>query len=379
MALRVGFDATSAARQSAGIGRYTRELLAALSARPDDVSYGVFWCARGELHGHLPVLDARFRRHPLPVSDRVLNALWHRLRLPVPVELVIGRFDVFHSPDFTLPPTLGRPTVLTVHDLAFLRAPECAYPSLRTYLATVVPRSVRSASAVIAVSERTRRDLIELFDVSPDKVTTVPEAVSAEFYRVENGDEARSEVNRLGIRMPYILSVGTLEPRKNFVRLLEAYSLLRERGVEHQLVVAGGPGWMYEPIFRRLAELRLEDHVVFVRPTDGELRSLYAASDAAVFASLYEGFGIPPLEALTCGVPVAASSAASLPEVIGDAGLLFDPLSVEGMADAVWTLLDDSELRTELQRRGPIQAARFSWARTAEETVRVYHKVADRA
>ena len=135
MPITVGFDATSAARQAAGIGRYTRQLLGALAQLDDDTRYRVFYWGHGECNGSLPPLDRRFRVRRLPISDRVANAVWHRLRAPVPVQLVVGAFDLYHSPDFTLPPVLGRPTVLTVHDLAFLRTPECAFPSLRAYLA----------------------------------------------------------------------------------------------------------------------------------------------------------------------------------------------------------------------------------------------------
>jgi glycosyltransferase involved in cell wall biosynthesis len=320
-------------------------------------------------------LDGRFRVRALPLSDRLANAVWYRCRLPAPVQLVTGRFDLFHSPDFTLPPTLGKPAVLTIHDLAFLTVPDCAYPTLRSYLERVVPRSVARAAHVIAVSESTRRDVISRLGIPSNRVTTVVEGVGREFRPLGPEDRGRG-LERLGIHTPYILSVGTLEPRKNYSRLLEAYSLLRQRGLSHALVIAGGLGWLYEPIFARLRELRLERHVTFLEPDDASLVALYSAADVFVYPSLYEGFGIPPLEALACGAPVACSNTSSLPEVVGEAALTFDPLEPEQMAEAIWSILSDDALRADLRRKGPARAALFAWERAAEETVQVYRQVA---
>lgn len=378
MGLTIGFDATAAVQQAAGIGRYTRELLAALSARDDAHRYRVYYCARGKGEGALLPLNGRFELRALPVSDRIMNAVWHRCRLPVPAQLLTGQFDLFHSPDFTLPPTLGKPAVLTVHDLAFLRVPSCAYPTLRAYLQAVVPRSARRAARIIAVSENTRQDVIELLHLPPERVCTVLEGVGQEF-RPLAPDAALDAAHRLSIQEPYILSVGTLEPRKNYTRLLDAYALLRERGVSHPLVIAGARGWLYEPILRRIHELHLEDHVLLAEPRNADLPALYSGAEVFVYPSLYEGFGIPPLEALACGAPVVCSSASSLPEVVGDAALTFNPLEVEEIAATIWTILSDTGLRENLKARGPLRAARFTWSHAAAETVRVYEEAADAA
>ena len=376
MGLTVGFDATAAARQAAGIGRYTRELLQALARRRDNFSYRVYYCNGGRLDGSMPQLDARFQVRALPVSDRVLNAVWHRSRMPLPVQWIAGKFDVFHSPDFALPPTLGRPSVLTIHDAAFLTMPDCAYPTLRAYLQHVVPRSARRATRIIAVSENTRRDVIALMGIPPERVITVFEGVPGHFGPVARG-AALDTLRELGIREPYILCVGTLEPRKNYVRLLEAYALLRERGAIQRLVIAGRRGWLYEPIFRRLKELELEQSVQLIdRPSDAALMALYSACDLFAYPSLYEGFGIPPLEALACGAPVVCSGSSSLPEVVGDAALTFDPLDVEQFAASLERVLSDDAFRDDLRERGPRQAAQFSWERAACQTVEVYEAAA---
>jgi glycosyltransferase involved in cell wall biosynthesis len=376
MALTVGFDATSAATQSAGIGRYTRELLRALARRDDETRYRVYYCSGGAQNGALPSLDARFHVRALPLSDRVTNAIWQRLRIPLPVQAVTGRFDLLHSPDFTLPPLWGAPSVLTVHDLAFLTVPECAYPTLRAYLEQVVPRSVRRAGKIIAVSTSTARDLEERLNVPPEKIEVIPEAVSPSVL-VDEPDEVRAaHLRSMGVLQPYILAVSTLEPRKNYPRLLEAYASLRAKGLQHQLVIAGRRGWMFEPIFERLDELKLKDHVHFVQPNDAALAALYRSADVFVYPSLYEGFGIPPLEAMTWGTPVACASNSSLPEIIGDAGVLFDAHSVEAIADAVSSILNDETLTARLRHAGPERARAFSWDAVAAATHRVYQAVA---
>jgi len=375
MPLTVGFDATAAARQRAGIGRYTRQLLTALAAIDDDTRYRLFYCAGGRMEGELPALNQRFTVRPLPLSDRVVNLVWQRAQLPLPVQAFIGNFDLFHSPDFTLPPVRRKPTVLTIHDLAFMVKPECAYPTLRAYLAEVVPRSARRATRIIAVSAQTRRDLIERLGISQERITVVSEAAGVEFRPAADSHVAGDVVRKLGIDGPYILSVGTLEPRKNYVRLLEAYAILRASGVPHRLVIAGARGWLFDSIFTRLDLLGLRDHVSFLRPDEQGLLALYQSASVCVFPTLYEGFGIPPLEALACGAPVACSSAASLPEVVGDAALLFDPENVEEMAHCVHRLLEDATLGAILRERGTQRAAHFSWQRTAVETLEVYGQV----
>jgi glycosyltransferase involved in cell wall biosynthesis len=207
-------------------------------------------------------------------------------------------------------------------------------------------------------------------------VTTILEGVGGEFHPPLDTARNRARINRAGVTYPYIFTAGTLEPRKNYVRLLEAYALLRARGVHHRLVVAGRPGWLYEPIQEAVQRFKLADCVTFLQPDDELLAALYGAADVFVFPSLYEGFGIPPLEAMACGAPVACSSSSSLPEVVGDAAVLFDPLDVEAIAAAVNRLLEDLQLARRLRVRGPERAATFRWARAARDTHDLYLETA---
>ncbi|GAC1322053.1 MAG: glycosyltransferase family 1 protein [Chloroflexota bacterium] len=376
MPLTIGFDATAAARQAAGIGRYTRHLLAALAQRNDPFRYQAYFCAGGDVQGFIPSLDERFHVRALPVSDRLLNLVLHRARIPIPAQILAGRFDLFHSPDFTLPLTGGRPSLVTIHDLAFLRVPDCAYPTLRLYLERVVPRAAARASKIIAVSENTRRDILDLFAVPDDKVVTIAEGVDRYFHPVGDRTEVASHVRRLGIAEPFLLAVGTLEPRKNYVRLLEAFRRIIDRGAAHTLVIAGSPGWLYEPVYRRLRELRLETRVRFLQPRDRDLLALYNMADAFVYASLYEGFGLPPLEAMACGTPVACSNVSSLPEVVGEAAVMFDPEDVDHMSDVLLKVIGDASLRESLRERGLHRARAFSWDDAARQTAELYTRMA---
>lgn len=379
MTLSVGFDATAAVRQSAGIGRYTRELLAALARRDDDIRFRLFSWARGAEGPGLPALDSRFSHRPLPLSDRVMNVVWHRLRIPLPVQVFTGMVDLYHSPDFTMPPAPHTPTIVTVHDLAFLVTPETAYPTLRAYLERTVPASARRASHIIAVSEATRQDVIRLLGIPPDRVTTIMEGVGHQFRPPVDRPAAQDALRRHGVSRPYLLSVGTLEPRKNYPRLLEAYALLRGQGVTEHLVIAGRRGWLFEPALERLDALGLRPHVSIIEPGDQDLIALYGMARVFVYASLYEGFGIPPLEAMACGTAVACSATSSLPEVTGDAALYFDPCDVDDIAGTIGRLLRDGELRGRLRERGLARAAELTWDRTAGETVRLYRDIANAA
>jgi len=386
--MQIGIDYTSAARQRAGIGRYTRELVSALLAMDRSHHYTLF-AAVGDLPDDRwlrevdrlqAIRGSRLAIRSVPVSDEWLARLWHRLRLPIPVELIAGQFDVFYSPDFTLPPT--RPdahTLLTVHDLSFMHHPDAFVPPLRRYLERVVPRSIGRADIVLADSSHTRSDLMELFDVPPSKIRVITPGVDTRFRPDSPADSRNPHSGLQGLRErygvgdePYILSVGTLQPRKNYVRLIKAFSRMKATGESDdgtpspmQLLIAGGRGWLYEEI---LDAADKHDGVRVLGFVDDEdLPALYREAELFAFPSLYEGFGLPVLEAMACGVPVVCSNTSSLPEVAGNAALLFDPLDVEELSAAMARGLEDEALRQRMTERGLAQAARFTWQRSAQQ------------
>ena len=367
---RIGIDYTSAVRQGAGIGRYTRGLVKAL-AELDRANRYVLFSAGRPADGSWP---SNFCLRHLPLTDRHLAIIWQRLRLPLPVELITGRVDIFHSPDFVLPPVLGARTVLTVHDLSFMRFPECSSAPLLAYLMNAVPRSVARADVILADSCSTLEDLVELLGVERERVTVVYAGVEKRF-RPQREEMVLAEVRqRYGISRPFVLGLGTLQPRKNFSRLIRAYALLRERhNVPHQLVIGGGRGWLYDEIDNTIRSLKLKGDVLLIGfVEDRDLPALYTAADVFAFPSLYEGFGLPVLESMGCGTPVVTSCVASLPEVAGNAALLIQPEDEEALADALWRLISDQELRQTLQQRGFQQVKRFTWERAASKLLQVY-------
>jgi glycosyltransferase involved in cell wall biosynthesis len=385
--MKIGIDYTSAATQGAGIGRYTRELLRALLALPSDNRYSFFYASReirsvefGLANEQFRIPHSEFRIRRLPIHDKWLMRIWHRLRMPIPVELIVGQVDLFHSPDFTLPPTLpGVPTLLTVHDLSFIRDPESAWPSLRAFLNKAVPRSVKRATHVLADSQATKADLIELFGTPAEKITVLYSGVEARFAPVRDQSEIDRICAKYQLPRPFILSVGTLQPRKNYARLIEAFASIAS-GVPQHLVITGGQGWLYESIFEQVSRSGLEGRVHFPGfVDDADLPVLYSAADLFALVSLYEGFGLPLLEAMACGTPVIGSNVSSLPEVIGAAGLQVDPRSVDGIARALTQLMTQPELRQRSIGLGLERAKLFTWDKAARELLAIYDQVGKRS
>jgi glycosyltransferase involved in cell wall biosynthesis len=372
--MRIGIDYTAAARQQAGIGRYTRELVAALLALKSPHQYTLFAVTGGlDTEDWRAGIGGGVRFRTLPISDDWLARLWHRLRLPIPVETITGPLDVFYSPDFVLPPTRrAARTLLTVHDLSFLRYPDHFVPRLAQYLGQVVPRSVSRADRVLADSQATRADLIAHLGTPPEKVAVLYSGVAPRFRpEAEPGEAERLRARYDLDGRPYVLSVGTLQPRKNYVRLIRACAGLAG---DLQLIIAGGRGWLYEEIFAE-AEKQGDRVRVLGFVDEGDLPALYRNAALFAFPSLYEGFGLPVAEAMACGVPVVCSNASSLPEVAGDAALLVDPLDVDALAEAMTRVLEDADLRQEMIARGLAQAARFSWQQAARQLLTAFESL----
>lgn len=373
--MRVGIDYTAAARQRAGIGRYTRSLVHALARIDQQNEYALFVPSDARFlnglgsiagTGDLPT-PSNFHLVRAPLSERALATIWQRARLLLPIETFVGANEVFYSPDFVLPPTKARRKILTVHDLSFRRVPETAVPNLKWYLDGAVPRAVARADLIFADSDATRADLIELYHVPPDRVQTLYSGCDDFFHPVTAAHELARVRELYKLSRPFILSIGTLEPRKNFVRLIEAYARLPRRN-EFELVIAGGKGWLYDDILNAPERLHISDHVHFPEYVpDEHLAALYSACAVFVYPSLYEGFGLPVLEALTCGAAVITSNTSSLPEVAGDAAMMVDPRDTDALAAALEHLLEDEELRAGLTRRGLDQAKKFSWEKSARQ------------
>lgn len=377
--MRIGIDVTSALTQGGGIGRYTRELVRSVAALDSRTDYRLF---SAKPPATLPVANPlpqalNMTRKPAPLGEQWLYRLWYRLRWPVPVQWVTGRLDLFHSPDFVLPPVSGRiPTLLTVHDLSFVHYPHVYTPPLIKYLNSVVPWSVERATHVLADSAATQRDLMALWGVPESKITVLYSGVDMRFHPV--GDAARLTAVRqrygLGQR-PYILTVGTVQPRKNYQMLIRAFAPIAQRQ-NHNLVIAGGKGWLYDDILAEVHTQGLVGRVLFTEfVDDADLPALYSGASLFTFPSLYEGFGLPLLEAMACGVPVISSDASCLPEVAGDAAVLLPPHDQGAWTEAMQSLLDNPVDCAQLVASGYAQAKRFSWERAGRRLLTTYRRL----
>lgn len=374
--MRLVIDYTPAVHQGAGIGRHTRELVSALAPLTGDSTTTLLVFGRSD--GPLPQPPAGMSLRVIPVPNRWLTIGWHRARMPLPVELFAGSHDLYHASDFVLPPVRKARTLLTVHDLSFLTVPQCADASLRSYLAGVVPRSVARADHILADSQATKDDLVRLLRTPHDKVTVVTPGVDARFAPVDDPDELRRVRDRYNIgSKPFVLGVGTLEPRKNWPALIRAWTILRQTTpLPHRLAIAGGKGWLTDEIYSTIDRSPSREDIVLAGfVADADLPALYSAADVFAFPSLYEGYGIPVLEALACGTPVVCANNSSLPEAGGDSALLVDALDVNQLAVALQRLIEDQPLRGVLRERGLHHAARFTWRRSAETLWRTYHQV----
>jgi len=353
-----------------------------VAALDSNNSYVLFAAAgRVQAYGSEP-WPANFRLRQVPVSDRWLHILWQRLRLPVRIQIVTGKLDLFHAPDFVLPPVGRTPALVTVHDLSFLRLPECFVPGFAGYLRSAVSRAVRRARCIVADSESTRRDLIDLMEVDEARVTVIYPGVEARFQPVLD----RSVLDRVrddyGLPSRFVLGLGTLQPRKNFVALIQAFQRVLHAEAastqtpDLQLVLAGEKGWMYDEIPLAVRKAGIEDRVRFVGfVADNDLPALYSLASVFAFPSLYEGFGLPVLEAMACGVPVVAADNSSLPEVVEEAGLLVNARDTEGLAHAISRLLRERSLREQLIAAGHKQAQRFAWGRAARQLLALYEQI----
>lgn len=372
---RIGIDYTPAFEQGGGIGRYVRELTAALmrNSQAADIDCALF--VAGARQSQLPALgNPRFTWKPNRLTNKTWLRLWHRASLPLPIEALIGQVDLYHATDFVLPPTRAR-ALLTVHDLSFVRVPEAASPNLRAFLNAVVPKSVARAHHILADSAATKNDLITFYRTPPEKITVLYSGVDDSFQRVTNA-ETLAHVRRkyhLPDR-PFILSVGTVQPRKNYARLVEAVSLLRARAIDIDLVIVGGRGWLQDGIYQSVDQFGLAEHVHFAGfADDADLPAIYSAAHAMALPSLYEGFGLPILEAFACGTPVLTSNVSSLPEVAGEAALLVSPVEIDALVSALARLIEDSPLRQLLIERGLARAREFTWDGAARQLQSLYH------
>jgi glycosyltransferase involved in cell wall biosynthesis len=366
-ALRLAYDATPLLGPRTGVGIMTARVLERLAVR-DDVTVTAFaatWRGRGELGGLVP---STVRAVTRPMPARPLQRAWRATNLP-PIEWFTGHVDVVHGPNYVVPPARRAARIATVHDLTALHHPELCTPHVRTYPLSI-RRALRTGAYLHTVSAFVRDEVIDAFGADPERVVVVHNGV-------EPIPDADPTAGRRAARADrYVLALGTIEPRKNYPRLLQAFDAVAAEDPDIRLVIAGPDGWGMDGFETALDACKHHDRVTRLGMTDEAGRAaLLRGATALAYPSVYEGFGLPPLEAMSVGVPAMVSDAGAVVEVVGDAAEIAPARDVDAIAAALARVIHDDTRRAELIERGLVRAARFTWDATADGLVRLYRRV----
>lgn len=374
--MRIAIDAHSVGAKLGGNESYAVNLIEAL-AQIDDVNEYTLYVTTAEAH------DRFHRRWP---NFKVRTTLPHtpliRIPLTLSAELRKHPVDVLHV-QFTAPPFCPCPLVVSIHDLSFEHLPDTFRRRSRTQLRLTVRHSAKRAAKILTLSEHTRSDIIDIYGIEPSRIRAIPLAAPAHFLPVADNRELQRVRHTYGIDGQYILSVGSIQPRKNLPRLVKAYASLRGKYDENELpklVLVGKCAWLYDETLRTLEQTGIAQSVILTGYVpESDLPALYSGALCFVYPSYFEGFGLPPLEAMKCGAPVIVGNRTSLPEVVGDAALTVDPYDETAIAGAIERLINDSDLRRELSVKGQSRAEEFDWRETARQTLQVYEQVGNAA
>lgn len=378
--MRVAIDIQNLLLPMTGVGHYVNNLLRALSLLPIEGTIESFYFRCGKGGDRLGLTRGKVVERAVKFPPgRVVQLCWKRFSFPR-VDTFVRGADVFHFPNFVSRPVKSGRVIITVPDLSFVRFPEFTEPRNLSFLSRHVPRSIERADKIIAISDFTRKEIAEIFPSAKGKLAVTPLGVGEMFFPRKDAEGLKMVREKYNLPEEYILFVGTLEPRKNLLTLLEAYEIFRRRSGGHRtigLVVAGMKGWLYEETMTRIRDMPPEEAPVLTGYVqDEDLPYLYSGARMAVVPSFYEGFGLPCLEAMACGTPLVCSNTSSLPEVVGDAAVRVSPKDAEEMAEAMVKVAADRQFAEDLARRGRRRAGEFTWRRCAEETYRVYESAA---
>ena len=379
---KVVIDATPISPKPSGIGLYAANLIHHLYCLQDQENFQLKIAyqpgMKNWLTGKLDFPDylkqySNRQLVPLPVTISNLIA-----RFPNPLltylESSFDSPDIVHGTNYVVYPYPQSLRVMTIHDLTCIKYPNYLHSVVKTY-ANRIKQCLKWTDLIIAVSESSKRDIIEYLAVEPERIYVTPQAsrYSANYLSTEQAEQLQKSCS-YDFSQPYLLFVSTIEPRKNIISLIRAFNLLKEtHKLEHQLVLIGQKGWLYQSIFQAIENSPWKHRIHYLGYLSDELVALfYLKADVFVYPSYYEGFGLPVLEAMTLGTPVITSNTSSLPEVAGDAAILIDPNDFEQLADAIWQVVSDSQVRQKMVQKGKERAKLFSWERTASETINAY-------
>ena len=371
--MRIGVNLLPFRQHLAGAGRYAKNVLENLAEIVGQNIYYLFMTEQGQAHFQIPRDSFIHILCPFSPRGQLIRILWEQLVLPW--QLLYYRIDLLFTPSVAIPAWVPCTTVTTIHDMIPFHREITKYPKIRAaYIRRMTSRAARRSDIVLTVSENSKREIAQLCRIPEEKILVAPNGVDARYRPIDaQGPMARCRA-RYGLPARFILFVGTLEPGKNLLGLIEAFRRLKSQGhIPHKLVIVGPHGWGTKPSFEAASEPDLRDEIrITGYIPEEDLPLVYNAADLFVFPSHYEGFGLPALEAMACGIPVIASNVSALPEVIGDAGLLIDPHDVDGLASAMERVLTDQGLRGEMIRKGLERARGFSWRRTAEMIIKTF-------
>jgi len=367
--MKVGVISAQLNQQLTGIGNYTHSLIKELNKLDTNED---FLFLINHQNNTFFTNDGIIVDNPFPILK---TYAWYPYLIR---KLRKYKLDIIHNPSQV--PTFFKSKqkyILTLHDISpFLTPKEHRHGRVLVYK-LLTPRTLKTADKIITVSNSTKNDLINYFNIPEEKIRVILLAADEKFKPLSN-KEIREAKQKYTLNFPFILYVGTLEPRKNIPSLVKAFYKLKKKNLRYKLVITGKKGWKYKEIFETIDKLNLQNDVVFTGyVADEDLPALYNAADMFVYPSIYEGFGLPPLEAMACGTPVITSNTSSLPEVVGDAGIMVDPYDVDGLADAMHEVLTDEGLRANMIKKGLERAEMFSWEKCARETLEVYEEVYD--
>ena len=371
--MRIGINASKIFDVHTGVGRYTSNLCRSILKTGSKNDCYLYTPGR---MGNVITNDIEgtpLGKPPASIQNNTLRILWEQMVLPIYSRK--DKLDLFHYTDHALSLLFKKcPIIITVHDVAYLRLPNLLNISRKIYKKNILQISIKKADIIIADSYATKKDIIEYFGTREGKIRVIHLGVESRFRPINNVEAFRLRNN---LPPKIILNVGTLEPRKNVVSLIKAFKKLREKGFkDYKLVIAGEKGWLYEEIFREVGRSDLKQEILFLGVVrDEDLPMLYNCADLFVYPTLYEGFGLPPLEAMACGIPVIASNTSSLPEVIGDAGIMVDPTDIASLCENIYKVLKDKKLRYRMGSMGLERSKLFSWDKTVKEILEIYDEL----
>jgi len=360
--------------KNTGGGRYLTDLVAGLQPFGRNIKYFLFTnnnINRNKIVSNpfVETIDCGWM-----IRFRPSRILWENLILPHVLNK--RKIDLLHAAGFTLPRRISCKSVITIFDMTFFTMPQFHLASKVAYFQKMIPVALKRADMIIAISEQTKNDIIYTSGVTENKIKVIYVGIGKEFRIIDDKDAVERIKQKYGLPKKYILFVGTIEPRKNITGLVSAYAKIKKNGCEHKLVVVGKRGWSYREIFTTIKNLNLENEVIFTGYVDAEdLPFIYNGASVFVYPSFYEGFGIPILEAMSCGVPVVTSNVSSLPEITGEAALLIEPENIEVMSASIDKVLKDPDIANNMIQKGLDRAKLFSLEKMVKETVEVYNKV----